>query len=377
MVKKPVQHALLNLSRDIAATGSKVMVIELPEGEQKGADDYITANGKPAFEELISAAPTIEEWKIHLNERWLLEKEKAKSSINSKVARNLHLIKQGWGGFLRFNLLKNQVEATDGIFDLDESRLKIALDFDIDVPERDAISIIERIAKEQSYHPVQEYLEKVAEKYPEPDLSVLDNLATKYFGSTERLHNVYMRKTLIAAVARIYEPECKHDHVTVIVGEQGTGKSTFWKTLFGTEFFSDQLGEASKAEDDLMKLHQFWALEWSEFETVYRRKEVGQIKKFITSPVDNFRVPYARKNKDFPRQSILCGTTNETEILNDPTGSRRFWIINSTIEEIPTDQLEKERDLLWAAAYHAYSTGEIWFLDRSNRTTAIRVKREL
>ncbi len=40
--------------------------------------------------------------------------------------------------------------------------------------------------------------------------------------------------------------------------------------------------------------------------------------------------------------SILVGTSNEEEILNDPTGSRRFWIIPVKTQSIPLDLLEKE-----------------------------------
>ncbi|MBW4480345.1 MAG: DUF3854 domain-containing protein [Tolypothrix brevis GSE-NOS-MK-07-07A] len=367
MTKKPVQNALLNLSRDLSATGSKVMVLEFPPGDAKGADDFIVTNGKEAFENLYPSAKTIEEWQDQVKQFWLLEQEKIKETKKSKLARFLHIIKLGWGDGLRFNSLKNRVEMGGEPFDLEQVRLRIALEFDMDVPSYDAISIVDVLAKQQSYHPVQEYLEDVAEQYPNPDLSILDNLASRYLGSQEILHDIYMRKTLIAAVARIYEPGCQHDAATIFTGKQYAGKSSFWRKLFGEEFFSDQLGEATKSEDELAKVHQFWGLEWAEFETVYRKKDVASLKKFMSARVDAFRLPYARTTKEYPRQSILVGTSNEEEILNDPTGSRRFWIIPVSVQSIPLDLLEKERDLLWAAAYHAYQNGEKWELDLDDR----------
>ena len=63
-----------------------------------------------------------------------------------------------------------------------------------------------------------------------------------------------LKCTLIAAVARVFEPGCKFDNCFVIVGKQGARKSTFWSTL-GGHFFSDALKDISN-KDSLMVLHQ-------------------------------------------------------------------------------------------------------------------------
>ena len=368
MTKKHVQIALLALGRELAATGSKIMIISIPDGDAKGMDDYLALNGADAFQELIDTAKTIEEWNELLKEAWLIEQERIKLTNKSKLARNLQLIKLGWGESLRFNCLKNQIEMHGEPIDLEQVRLRIALEFDIDVPAYDAISIIDILAKQQSYHPVQEYLEvkqRCSIQTRTPQLLTIWLPAT--LGQQKKLHNIYMRKTLIAAVARIFQPGCQHDAATIFIGKQYAGKSSFWRELFGRDFFSDQLGEATKSEDELAKVHQFWGLEWSEFETVYRKKDVAGLKKFMSAAVDAFRLPYARTTKEYPRQSILVGTSNEEEILNDPTGNRRFWIVPVLVESIPLDLLLEERDRIWAAAYHAYMSGEKWELKREDR----------
>lgn len=273
----------------------------------------------------------------------------------------MEIVKLGWGHELKYNELKSLIELSGKPLDLNQVRLRIALEFDVDVPMQDAQSIVEISAQENSYHPVADYLDRLAQQHPQPDLSILDNLASRYFGTDEPLHNIYMKKTLVAAVARIKNPGCKHDTSTILVGKQGVGKSTFWRHLFGDEWFTDELGDANE-KDELMKLHRFWCLEWSEFETVYKRKDVSSLKKFMTSTIDAFRTPYSRSVKEYPRQCILVGTTNEQEILSDPTGSRRFWII-PTQGFIPIDQLDEERDQIWAAAYALYQSGEKWWLN--------------
>ncbi|OUL28286.1 hypothetical protein BV378_07640 [Nostoc sp. RF31YmG] len=361
-VKKPVQNAMLGLAKELAATGSKVMIINLPEGDAKGMDDFISNYGEEAFKRLIEDASTVEEWRKKLEEQWIQQKlDEETDEPKCKLKRQFEIIRDGWGEGLRLNQMKNQIELAGQPLDLDKIRMNMVLEFGEQVPIGDAQAIVQILSEQNAYHPVADYLENIAQSYPDVNMSVLDDLATRYFGSDDPMHNIYMRKTLIAAVARIKQPGCKHDSVAVLASrEQGIGKSTFWRHLFSDDWFSDELGDANE-KDELMKLHNFWCLEWAEFETVYKRKDISALKKFITSKTDTFRTPYSRSVKEYPRMSILVGTTNETEILSDPTGSRRFWVI-PVYKTIPVNELLTERDRIWAAAYAAYQSGENWWL---------------
>ena len=359
--KAAVQDALLGLARELSSTGSKVMVLELP-ADTKGVDDYIATYGEEEFNKLVEQSKTIEEYREVLKDNWERQLQEIKTKKRSKLARYADTLRLGWGQDLRYNELKSQCELGGQPLDLNQVRLRIALEFDLDVPVQDAQSIVEMISAENSYHPVENYLDRLSRDYPNPDTSILDDLATRYFGTNYELHNVYLKKTLIASVARVKKPGCKYDTSTILVGKQGVGKSTFWRLLFGDEWFTDELGDSSE-KDEMMKLHRFWCLEWSEFETVYKKKDVASLKKFMSSTTDAFRTPYSRSVKEYPRRCVLVGTTNEREILNDPTGSRRFWIIPVS-QELPLEKLEEERDRIWAAAYALYQSGERWWLSR-------------
>lgn len=360
MYKKPVQDALLAMGRELSAKGCKVMVIKLPPGDLKGVDDFIAANGKEAFDQLVSEALTIEEWRLEIQEQWKNQDIDIDDERQSRLFRYMDIVRNGWGDALRLNQLKNVIELNGKELDLNLIRLRIALEFDVDIPIGDAQGVVEMIATENAYHPVIDYLDTLSLAYSNIDTSILDDLATRFFGSDNPIHNIYMKKTLVAAVARVKEPGCKHDTATILVGEQGTYKSTYWKELFGVDWFTDELGDASE-KDELMKLHRFWCLEWSEFETVYRKKDVSSLKKFMSSTVDAFRTPYSRAVKEFPRSSVLVGTTNEDEILADSTGSRRFWIIPVN-GSIPINLVKQERDKIWAAANALYQSGFKWHL---------------
>ncbi|MHC5853795.1 VapE domain-containing protein [Nostoc sp.] len=360
--KRPVQQSLINIARDLAATGSKVMVIKLPSIELKGMDDFIAAKGEEAFKQLIEDAPTIEEWKKDLEEQRKNDTEFDDEERTSKVYRAYKIIRDGWGDNLRLNQLKNIIELDDQKIELNQLRLRIAREFDMDVQIGDGQAIVEAIASQHPYHPVVEYLDEVAARYSTVDPSILDNLATKYFGTYEPLHNIYLKKMLISAVARARRPGCKVDTALILVGEQGINKSSFWRELFGGDWFTDELSDGNE-KDELMKLHKFWGLEIPEIEHMYKRKDISSIKKFMSSSVDAFRAPYGLDVKEHPRACVLVGTSNETELLNDPTGNRRFWII-PVIDDIPIDieQLIRERDLIWAAANALYEKGHQWWL---------------
>ncbi|BAY21694.1 virulence-associated E family protein [Calothrix sp. NIES-2100] len=359
--KRPVQNALISLARDLSATGSKVMIIVLPSLDLKGMDDFISAKGAEEFKKLIDDALTIEEWRKDLEEkRKSQEFEFEDENKKSKIYRAYKIIKQGWGESIRLNRLKKYIELEDSRLDLDLLKLYIALEFDIDISKEDAHSIVMAIAKANAYSPVVEYLDSLSSRFPNPDLSILDNLAFKYFGTPDPLHNTYLKKALIASVARARQPGCKVDDSCILVGAQGLMKSTFWKELFGSDWFTDELSDSNE-KDELMKLHQFWGLEIPEVEHIYKRKDVGSMKKFMSSSVDAFRTPYDREIKEHPRSCVLVGTSNETELLHDPTGNRRFWIVPVS-QAIPIDELIRDRDLIWAAANHLYQAGHQWWL---------------
>lgn len=364
LIKKPVQQALMGLARELTATGSKVMVISLPQSDNfKGVDDYLVKHGYDDFLSLKNEALTIEEWSHKVKQQWAATQEFAKSYKNSKLARSIYLIDKAWGEHLAWNELKKCVELNGEELEADSLRVKIAMDLDIDTSKDDAITAIKELAKRRSYHPIREYLKDVAKSHP-VDTSVLDNLATIFFGNSSPICNIYMRKMLISAVARAMCPGRKVDTAVILHGGQGVKKSTFWNSLFGDEWFSDSLNDANE-KDELMKIHSFWGLEWAEFETVYKKKDVSTLKKFMAQRCDSFRIPYDRGITKHLRPSILVGTTNDKEILQDPTGDRRFWVIDVATTDIDIPKLEEMRDRIWASAYQAWEQGEIWWLNRA------------
>jgi predicted P-loop ATPase len=261
---------------------------------------------------------------------------------------------------IRYNVFTQQIEIKGKVIDgADRFYLKLA-EMGYKVGKELAIDCLVQVANENLYNPVTEYLLH-CEQHVEP--AYIDGLATAYLRPGDDGPSIYdemLKRTLIGAVARAFDPGYKHDTACVIMGDQGAYKSSFWGCL-GGPFYSDALGDIS-TKDDVMVLHRSWIMEWAELDHITNRKHAGQVKAFLSQAVDLLRVPYGKAVEAFPRRGIIVGTTNKTTgFLVDETGNRRFWVIPTTktqVDQINTAMLLMERDAIWAAAVHAYRNGE-------------------
>ena len=274
---------------------------------------------------------------------------------------------------IRYNIFTQAIEIQEtAIQGIDRFYLQLA-EMGYKVPKALAEDCLVQVAQENKFDPVKNYLDHVSETV-EP--TCIDYLATTYLRPNDEagtLYDAMMKKTLIGAVKRVFEPGCKHDTATVLIGDQGSRKSTFWKVL-GGPFFSDALGDIS-TKDDLLILTKSWIMEWAEIDAITSKKQSGVIKAFLSQSTDMFRVPYGRATEDFPRRSLIVGSSNKNSFLVDETGNRRFWCIQTTkntLDPIDTPALLMERDSLWSAAVKAYKAGETNFLTEQDELKVAR-----
>ena len=167
------------------------------------------------------------------------------------------------------------------------------------------------------------------------------------------------RMFMVGAVARVMKPGCKVDTMMVLEGRQGAGKSSAIRILFGDAWTCDTpLDFASK--DRFVQLRGKWAQEIAELDGM-ERADVGRIKGFLSSPVDEFRPPFGRGVVRYPRQVVMVGTVNPgaSGYLRDVTGNRRFWPV--VVGRIDRAALERDREQLWAEALQEYLDGRPWW----------------
>lgn len=240
--------------------------------------------------------------------------------------------------------IRNYIESIYGITGVMKIEDSISLEFE-----------------KQSFHPIKDYLRAL--KWD--GVSRVDNLLIDYFGAE---NNVYsreaIRKTLCAAVARVFNPGCKFDLVLVLVSDQGAYKSTFIKTL-GQEWYSDSFMTVH-GKEAFEQIQGVWLMEMAELAGL-RKADVEAVKHFITKQEDSFRAAYGRVTMNHKRQCVFFATTNKRDFLNDPSGNRRFNPIAVRSEHIKkhvVKDLPSDVDQIWAEAMHLYKAGENLYLSK-------------
>jgi putative DNA primase/helicase len=217
------------------------------------------------------------------------------------------------------------------------------------------------VGHRNAYHPVREYLDSLVWDGTERLSHWLEDYcgATATSGSGSYIREV-ARKWMISAVARIYRPGCKADHVLILEGATGIKKSTLFSVL-GSPWFTDHIA-AMGSKDAALQVQGVWIIELAELD-VMSRSEVGQVKAFLSVSFDRIRPPYGRTVMRYDRQCVFAGTVNHTDYLRDETGNRRFWPVRCANDRFDLEALAASRDQLWAEAVVAYRAGENWWLE--------------
>lgn len=210
-------------------------------------------------------------------------------------------------------------------------------------------------AKEAGFHPLRDYLDGLNWDGRER-LSTWLERCLDANGPSQYLTAVGKR-FMVSAVARSMKPGCQVDHVLVLEGPQGIGKSETARILtVRPEWFADDMPDIH-SKDAAIQLCGKWIIELAELAAV-RRAEIEGVKAFLSREVDVFRPPYGRRSVSVPRQCVFIATTNEALYLRDPTGNRRFWPVSCG--RIDLDALRAECDQLWAEAVQLFHAGEQW-----------------
>lgn len=216
-------------------------------------------------------------------------------------------------------------------------------------------AIIE-VSRRNTHHPVRFYLSQLEWDHTERldqwlihGCGVEDNIYTRDVG----------RKWLTAAVARVYVPGIKFDHVLVLEGKENIGKSSALRVL-GDPWFTDSVSLLQKEPDIVAKMTGNWIIELSEMHSV-KMQVADFIKSFLSCQSDQQRLTYRRDPQKFPRQSIFAGTSNSMSYLLDKDGNRRFWPVECV--KIDIEWLKKNKDQLFAEAKHRFKNNEKLYLE--------------
>jgi putative DNA primase/helicase len=192
----------------------------------------------------------------------------------------------------------------------------------------------------------------------------LDQFFIEVCGATDDAYTQACAKVMfLSAVARAYKPGCQADVMVVMIGNQGIGKSKNLMSLVPEDaWFTDDLGGDLDQRRASEGLQGKWLVEFGEFARI-NRSTVEMVKAYISRRTDRYRPAYGRFAKDYPRQCVFIGTTNNPHPLQD-LENRRFMPLRcpQAFIELKPDG----RDQLWAEAVARFKGGEKWWIDEKS-----------
>ena len=161
----------------------------------------------------------------------------------------------------------------------------------------------------------------------------------------------------------------------LLVGSQGYRKSTFCRIILPPELrfgYTDSIDFKSKQEAERY-LGRFFLINIDEFDQINVSQQ-GFLKHLLQKPVANLRKPYGNTIREMRRYASFIGTSNQKDLLTDPSGSRRFICIEVTAP-INTNVTINYKQL-YAQAMEAIYKGERYWLNDEDENILKQTNRE-
>jgi predicted P-loop ATPase len=205
-----------------------------------------------------------------------------------------------------------------------------------------------------SYNPLHEFFEEQLYEYNNDHWPNIQLLLSSVNTDTADA-DYFILTWLLSIVASAYGH--KSELVLVFCGEkQGTGKTHWFRYILPKPIrylYAESKMDAGKDDEILMcgKL----IINDDEYGGKSKREE-KRMKELTSKEFINVREPYGRVSTDLKRLAVFCGTSNEMQILSDPTGNRR--IIPIHIIDIDHELYNKcDKDGLWRELFCMFQMG--------------------
>ena len=116
----------------------------------------------------------------------------------------------------------------------------------------------------------------------------------------------------------------------ILVGGKNTGKSEFFKRILPEElkpYFS--ISQLNRGKDDEILMCEKILILNDEYGGKNKMDERNE-KRLMASDYFSLRRPYGKGNETIRRTATLCGSCNERDVLDDPTGNRRIIVMEAS-----------------------------------------------
>ncbi len=212
-------------------------------------------------------------------------------------------------------------------------------------------NMIMRSTMTPKYNPIRDYIEN---NYHRNSKGNIDALCDSITSDTDN-YRLFVRKWLLGMAAALDGKPVRS--VLALVGGQNTGKTEWFRRLLPRQllkYYAESKLDAGK-DDDLLMCQKLIVMD-DEMGGKSKQDE-KRFKELTSKQTFSIRAPYARTNEDYKRLAVLCGTSNDRDVINDPTGNTRIFPVNIVaLNHAKYNAIDK--DELFIEIIKAYEAGE-------------------
>ncbi|MCP4501151.1 MAG: hypothetical protein GY822_14425 [Deltaproteobacteria bacterium] len=214
-----------------------------------------------------------------------------------------------------------------------------------------------------NYNPIHEFFERNTHVSASGNIRRLADSIKSPTGAGNDFVFTMLKKWMVGIVASAYG---KHSPLLlVLVGGQNTGKTEFFRRLLPEplrRFYAESKLDREK-DDEILMTQKLMILD-DEFGGKTKR-DSKRLKELTSKQQFTLREPYGKKNVTLNRLAVLCGTSNDEQLLNDSTGNRRIIPIEiSSIDHQQYNAIDKME--LMIECYMEFKAGFNYELDRDD-----------
>jgi predicted P-loop ATPase len=209
------------------------------------------------------------------------------------------------------------------------------------------------------YNPITEYIDNNRHRN---NTGNVDRIISSIKTTTE-YSDVFIRKWLVSIIAA-YDGHPVRS-VLALVGGQNTGKTEWFRRLLPgklKKYYAESKLDNGK-DDELLMCEKLIVMD-DEMGGKSKQDE-KRFKELTSKATFSLRAAYGRHNEDYKRLAILCGTSNDPAVINDPTGNTRILPVEVvTIDHELYNSVDK--DELFMELVRMYESGYDWKLTRED-----------
>lgn len=231
-------------------------------------------------------------------------------------------------------------------------------------------TLIQNKDNSESYNPIHEFFFKFQHLKPSGNFEELCKCfeVEQYMtlddgvGLVNDYLDVYLKKWLLGIIGSSFGTYSLM--ILVLTGEQGIRKTEFFRNLLPEElnkFYAESNLDEGKDSEVLMTKKLL--IVDDEFGGK-SKKDATKLKRLSSQQTFSVRMPYGRVSEDLQRLAVLGGTSNDYDVINDPTGNRRIIPVNLKSFDFERYKKINKRDL-FIELYHEWENDKFgWFLTK-------------